>query len=204
MTPRRRTLKGTTAQLAESDGWFCPRSSLRFFLFKTARLLFLESALTNSLYCSDFQIASHWPPNDARVTDVGSRAVCTGPLPTIPCTFPSLRATRPPPRVACSGTPARPLFTLGSTLESHLSQFYPTPPSFQVSATEMPPPLASLPCFINHTSSYPSPSWAGVLEPPPLTPGFIFPSRRPTPGGQGPCLITQLLGLELVLGRVCE
>lgn len=38
----------------------------------------------------------------------------------------------------------------------------------------------------------------------PLTPGFIFPSRRPTPGGQGPCLIPQLPGLELVLGRVCE
>lgn len=101
MTPRRRTLKGTTAQLAESDGWFCPRSSLRFFLFKTARLLFLESALTNSLYCSDFQIASHWPPNDARVTDVGSRAVCTGPLPTIPCTVPSLRATRRPAPQRC-------------------------------------------------------------------------------------------------------
>lgn len=99
---------------------------------------------------------------------MGSRAVCNGPpmtaaLPTIPCTVPSLRATRPP-RGACSGTPAMPLFTLGSTLESHLSQFYPTAPSFQVSATETPPPqqafLVLLPtCRHTHLPPGPHPSY---------------------------------------------
>lgn len=174
MTPTQKNSAGNHSPAPQNQMAGSAHIALRFFLFKTARLLFLESMLTNSLCCSDFQIASHWPPNDARVTDMWD----PGLSPLCLQRFPQVHAS---PFAPGHQAPQRCLFRDPSQAFVYTGEH-----SGEPSIPVLPNPILlsgvsdgnatspSKPSLFYHLQVTLSISLVGLT---PLTPGFIFPSR---------------------------